>query len=146
MLWFGWFGFNGGSEGAINSRAVNAVIVSNLAAATAGMTWILLEMILKRSRKMSLNGFCAGAVAGLVAITPASGFVSPLYSIVFGLTSELLDKSSPAKRKSYCQSKLFLVCLGAFVCFFACQLKYVIKFKIDDVCDAFASKKRKHIR
>jgi Amt family ammonium transporter len=80
----GWFGFNGGSQLAIDSRAVNAVIVTNLSASLGGLTWILTEMLWHRSRKMSLYGFCNGAVAGLVCITPASGYVSPASSLVFG--------------------------------------------------------------
>jgi Amt family ammonium transporter len=84
FLWFGWFGFNGGSALAINSRAVNAIIVSNLAASTGALTWIFTEMLVKRTKKMSLNGFCCGAVSGLVTITPASGFIYPGYALVFG--------------------------------------------------------------
>jgi ammonium transporter, Amt family len=80
----GWFGFNGGSGLAIDSRAVNAVIVTNLGASLSGLTWILTEMLWNRSRKMSLYGFCNGVVAGLVCITPASGYVSPASSLVFG--------------------------------------------------------------
>jgi ammonium transporter, Amt family len=79
----GWFGFNGGSGLAIDSRAVNAVIVTNLGASLSGLTWILTEMLWNRSRKMSLYGFCNGVVAGLVCITPA-GYVSPASSLVFG--------------------------------------------------------------
>ena len=63
-MWFGWFGFNGGSETAINSRAVNAVVVSNICASVSGVTWVVVEMIMNRSRKMSLNGFCNGAIVG----------------------------------------------------------------------------------
>ena len=87
LLWFGWFGFNGGSEGAINARAVNAVIVSNLAASAAGIVWIILDMLFRRTKKMSLNGFCAGAVCGLVGVTPAAGFVSGEYAVLIGLIS-----------------------------------------------------------
>ena len=57
-----------GSELSINSRAVNAVIVSNLSASAGAITWVVAEMIKKKSRRMSLNGFCCGAVAGLVGI------------------------------------------------------------------------------
>ncbi len=85
FLWFGWFGFNGGSELAINSRAVNAIVVSNLAASTGGLSWMFTEMLVKRTKKMSLNSFCCGAISGLVTITPASGFVAPVYSVIFGL-------------------------------------------------------------
>jgi ammonium transporter, Amt family len=85
LLWFGWFGFNGGSELAINSRSANAIIVSNLAASVGGVSWMITHMIFKRTKKISLNGFCCGAISGLVAITPGSGFVAPVYSLVFGL-------------------------------------------------------------
>jgi Amt family ammonium transporter len=64
LLWFGWFGFNGGSELAIDSRAVNALIVTNLSACVGGLAWMITDMIWNKKRKMSLNCFCAGAVAG----------------------------------------------------------------------------------
>jgi hypothetical protein len=73
FLWFGWFGFNGGSALGANLRAVQACIVTNLAASVGGLTWMLMDYRLER--KWSVVGFCSGAVAGLVAITPASGFV-----------------------------------------------------------------------
>ena len=73
FLWFGWFGFNGGSALGANLRAIQACIVTNLAASVGGLTWMLLDYRLER--KWSVIGFCSGAVAGLVAITPASGFV-----------------------------------------------------------------------
>lgn len=74
----------GGSETAINSRAVNAVIVSNLSGGMGGLTWMFAEMVKHRKIKMSLNGFCSGAVSGLVAITPAAGYVKPHFALVFG--------------------------------------------------------------
>jgi ammonia channel protein AmtB len=61
-------------------------VVSNLAASVGALSWMLTEMITKRTKKMSLNGFCCGAVSGLVAITPASGFVSPVYAVVIGFS------------------------------------------------------------
>lgn len=85
LLWFGWFGFNGGSEFSINPRAVNAVVVTNLAASFGGITWLAIEMIRKRSLRLSMSAFCNGAVAGLVSVTPASGYVMPYYSILFGV-------------------------------------------------------------
>ncbi len=85
LLWFGWFGFNSGCELAINSRSVNALVVTNLAACFGGLSWMFTEMIYNKSRKMSLNGFCSGSVAALVAITPASGFVKPHYAVVIGI-------------------------------------------------------------
>ncbi len=73
FLWFGWFGFNGGSALAGNLRAAQACIVTNLAASVGGLTWMLWDYRLER--KWSAVGFCSGAIAGLVAITPGSGFV-----------------------------------------------------------------------
>jgi Amt family ammonium transporter len=89
LLWFGWIGFNGGSELALNSRAVNAVVVTNFAAFTSGICWVLLEMVLNWTKQVSLTGFCSGVIVGLVAITPASGFVTPVYSIVIGIIGKL---------------------------------------------------------
>jgi Amt family ammonium transporter len=73
FLWFGWFGFNGGSALGANPRAIQACIVTNLAASVGGLTWMLWDYRLER--KWSAVGFCSGAVTGLVAITPASGYV-----------------------------------------------------------------------
>ena len=73
FLWFGWFGFNGGSALSANLRAVQACIVTNLAASVGGLTWMLWDYRIEK--KWSAVGFCSGAVSGLVAITPASGFV-----------------------------------------------------------------------
>lgn len=73
VLWIGWFGFNGGSGLAANERAVLAILVSQIAAAAAGCSWMACEWILRG--KPSLLGMVSGAVAGLVVITPASGFV-----------------------------------------------------------------------
>lgn len=84
LLWFGFFGFAGGSEFAINSRAVMAVINCNLAAGFGGLTWMFAEMIKHRKRKMSLNGFCAGAVAGLAVVTPSAGYIDFHYAVVCG--------------------------------------------------------------
>src|SRR4030095_7255611 len=73
LLWFGWFGFNAGSAVAANGLAVNAFANPNTASATAGLSWIFFDTL--RGRKPSALGFCIGAVVGLVAITPASGYV-----------------------------------------------------------------------
>lgn len=86
------FNFKGGSEFAIDSRAVNAVVVTNIAAGFGGISWVVTEMIRRRNKKFSLNAFCAGAVAGLVTITPASGFVKPCYAIIFGIIGNMCDK------------------------------------------------------
>ena len=83
LLWFGWFGFNAGSALAANGLAVNAFVVTNTAAAAAGLSWALIEWI--HNGKPTIFGACSGAVAGLVAITPAAGFVSVLPAIAIGL-------------------------------------------------------------
>jgi ammonium transporter, Amt family len=81
LLWFGWFGFNGGSALAANGVAVNAFITTNTAAAAAGIVWMFLSW---KDNKPSVLGIVTGAVVGLVAITPAAGFVTPLAAIAIG--------------------------------------------------------------
>ncbi len=82
ILWFGWFGFNAGSAVASGGLAGNAFVVTHIAAAVAGLTWILIEwVVLKQPTAL---GWATGAVAGLVAITPASGFVGPFAAIAIG--------------------------------------------------------------
>ncbi|KAI0826985.1 ammonium transporter [Trametes gibbosa] len=110
FLWFGWFGFNGGSALAANLRAVQACIVTNLAASVGGMTWMLWDYRLER--KWSAVGFCSGAIAGLVAITPASGYVGSPAAVLFGF-------------------------MAGTLCNWATQLKFV--FGYDDCLDIFAS-------
>ncbi|EIW55877.1 ammonium transporter [Trametes versicolor FP-101664 SS1] len=110
FLWFGWFGFNGGSALAANLRAVQACIVTNLAASVGGLTWMLWDYRLER--KWSAVGFCSGAIAGLVAITPASGYVGSPAAVLFGV-------------------------MAGSLCNFATQLKFV--FGYDDCLDIFAS-------
>jgi Amt family ammonium transporter len=109
FLWFGWFGFNGGSALSANLRAIQACIVTNLAASVAGLTWMLWDYRLER--KWSAIGFCSGAVTGLVAITPASGYVGSPAAVAFGV-------------------------IGGTVCNFATQIKFV--FDYDDALDIFA--------
>ena len=82
ILWFGWFGFNAGSALAVNTDAVNAFVVTNIAASASIVTWITIARIF--GEKPNLVGASSGAVAGLVAITPASGFVGPMPSIIIG--------------------------------------------------------------
>lgn len=82
LLWFGWFGFNAGSALAANGLAVNAFVVTNTSAAAAGLSWALLEWVF--NYKPTLFGTVTGAVAGLVAITPAAGFVSVVPAIIIG--------------------------------------------------------------
>jgi Amt family ammonium transporter len=83
LLWFGWFGFNAGSALAINNLALNAFITTNTAAAASAIAWGACEYI--HRKKVTSLGVASGAVAGLVAITPAAGYVSPLASILIGL-------------------------------------------------------------
>jgi Amt family ammonium transporter len=83
LLWFGWFGFNAGSALGANELAVNAFVTTNTAAAAAGLTWALIDWIF--NDKPTMLGTATGAVAGLVAITPAAGFVSALSAIIIGI-------------------------------------------------------------
>ncbi|OXA52020.1 ammonium transporter 1 [Folsomia candida] len=109
FLWFGWFGFNGGSALQPNIQAVMACFVTNLSACVGGITWVLLDY--RHEKKYSALGFCAGAVAGLVCITPACGYVGPGSSIAFG------------------------VC-GAMACNLALNFKRFLPY--DDALDVFA--------
>ena len=110
LLWFGWFGFNAGSALGATGRAANAFLVTNTAAAMGALTWMTVSWL--RHGQPSVLGAAAGAVAGLVAITPAAGFVDTQASILIGLGA------------------------GAF-CFFAVDLlKKVVK--LDDALDVFA--------
>ncbi|KAI8984326.1 ammonium transporter AmtB-like domain-containing protein [Mycotypha africana] len=109
LLWFGWFGFNGGSGLSGNLRAAMACVVTNLAASVGAITWMLIDY--RVERKFSALGFCSGAVAGLVAITPASGFVGPAPAVAIGF-------------------------LGACACNLAVHLKRWLRY--DDVADVFA--------
>jgi ammonium transporter, Amt family len=88
LLWFGWFGFNGGSALAVNGVAINAIIVTNTAAAAAGLSWALLEWV--RNGKPTIFGIVTGAVAGLATITPAAGFVSPVSAVLIGIAASVV--------------------------------------------------------
>ncbi|MFL5760213.1 MAG: ammonium transporter [Thermomicrobiales bacterium] len=110
LLWFGWFGFNAGSALAANGLAANAFVVTNVAAAMGALTWLTVSW--HRHGHPSVLGAAAGAVAGLVAITPASGFVTPGSAIVIGLGAGV-------------------------VCFFAVELLKA-KVQVDDALDVFA--------
>ena len=85
MLWVGWFGFNAGSELAADGVAGMAMAVTHIATATAGFTWMMMEWMGRG--KPSALGIATGAVAGLVAITPASGTVGPIGALGIGLAS-----------------------------------------------------------
>ena len=109
LLWFGWFGFNGGSALGANKLAVSAMVVSHIAGAAAGMTWALLEW--KFNSKPTMLGMITGAVAGLATITPAAGFVGPIDAVWIGV-------------------------LASLVCFFSVAVVKA-KFAYDDSLDAF---------
>ena len=94
LLWFGWFGFNAGSALAANELAVSAFIATNVAAAAAALTWMFIEW--KVTGKPTILGGATGAVAGLVAITPAAGFVTPLSSILIGILVGMVCYTSVA--------------------------------------------------
>jgi Amt family ammonium transporter len=87
LLWVGWFGFNAGSAVAADGRAGLAMLVTHIAAAAGAMSWMIGEWIVRRSP--SLLGLCSGLVAGLVAITPAAGFVTPLAALAIGAIAGL---------------------------------------------------------
>lgn len=106
LLWFGWFGFNAGSAVASGALATSAFVATHVSAASAALSWMFAEWITKR--KPTVLGAASGAVAGLVAITPASGYVSPLASLVIGTA-------------------------GGIVCFAAIRLKE--RFGYDDSLD-----------
>lgn len=109
FLWVGWFGFNGGSALAANVRAVMACVVTQIAASVGGITWCLLDYRLEQ--KWSTVGFCSGVIAGLVAITPGSGYVTPWAAVIYGV-------------------------VGGAACNYATKLKFLIH--VDDALDIFA--------
>jgi Amt family ammonium transporter len=109
ILWFGWFGFNAGSGLLANGQAVNAFLVTNTAAAVAALVWGLLSYW--QTKKMSAVGVASGAVAGLVAITPASGYVGPMGAMAIGFGA-------------------------GFLCYFA--VRFRPKLKLDDALDVAA--------
>lgn len=88
MLWFGWFGFNAGSELAADGIAASAFLVTNTAAAVAAVSWMLVEYV--TYKKFTLLGIASGIVAGLVAITPAAGFVDTAGALVIGLVAGIV--------------------------------------------------------
>ncbi len=109
LLWFGWFGFNGGSALAADGIAVNALVTTNTAAAAGALTWMILGWLVVK--KPSALGAASGAVAGLVAITPGAGFVEVMPALVIGI-------------------------VAAVVSFFAAELR--IHYKVDDSLDVWA--------
>ncbi|MBA2328814.1 MAG: ammonium transporter [Flavisolibacter sp.] len=89
LLWFGWFGFNAGSALGANALAVSAFATTNTAAAAAGLSWMFFDVL--KGKKPSVLGFCIGAVVGLVAITPAAGFVAVPQSIFIGVVAAIIS-------------------------------------------------------
>ena len=88
LLWVGWFGFNAGSAVSAGMQAGMAMAVTHIATATAGFTWMIVEWIMRG--KPTVIGICSGAVAGLVAITPASGFVGPMGAFAIGIAAGIV--------------------------------------------------------
>ncbi len=89
LLWFGWFGFNAGSALGANTLAVSAFSTTNTAAAAAGLSWMFFDVL--KGKKPSVTGFCVGAVVGLVAITPAAGYVAVPQSIFIGVVAAVVS-------------------------------------------------------
>ncbi|MCW3092388.1 MAG: ammonium transporter [Ferruginibacter sp.] len=99
LLWFGWFGFNAGSAVGATPLAVNAFGTTNTAAAAAGLAWMFFDVL--KGKKPSVLGFCIGAVVGLVAITPAAGFVGIPQSIIIGVIGAVISNIAVSiKQKS----------------------------------------------
>lgn len=99
LLWFGWFGFNAGSAVGATPLAVNALGTTTVAASSAGLAWMFFDVI--KGKKPSVIGFCIGAVVGLVAITPASGYVGIPQSMIIGLLGALVSNVAVSiKQKS----------------------------------------------
>ena len=114
MLWFGWFGFNGGSALAANVIAVQALVNTNLAAAAAAVTWMLVDW--SRKGKPSAVGISVGAVAGLVAITPAAGFVAAGPAMIIGMGAGVVSNfvaNWRASRNIFDDSLDVFACHGA---------------------------------
>lgn len=88
LLWAGWYGFNAGSAVAANSSAAMVALSTQVATASAAIAWMVVEWIVHR--KPTILGICSGAIAGLVAITPACGFVTPLGAVIIGLSAGVI--------------------------------------------------------
>jgi len=99
MLWVGWYGFNAGSALAADGIAANAFMTTTLATAVASFTWAMLEYVLRG--KPSVLGFCSGAVAGLVVITPACGFIDATGAIIIGVAAGVVPFFACTKLKSW---------------------------------------------
>ena len=99
LLWVGWYGFNAGSALAADGIAANAFMTTTLATAVASFTWAMLEFMLRG--KPSVLGFCSGAVAGLVVITPACGYVDPTGAVIIGVAAGIVPFFACTKLKSW---------------------------------------------
>jgi Amt family ammonium transporter len=99
MLWVGWYGFNAGSAVASDGIAANAFTTTTLATAVAATVWPLLEWITRG--KPSILGFCSGAVAGLVVITPGAGFVTPTSAVIIGVLAGVVPYLACTKMKAF---------------------------------------------
>src|SRR5438105_5623774 len=99
MLWVGWYGFNAGSALGADGIAANAFMTTTLATAVASFTWAMLEYVLRG--KPSVLGFCSGAVAGLVVITPACGYIDPTGAVVIGVAAGIVPFFACTKLKSW---------------------------------------------
>lgn len=99
LLWFGWFGFNGGSELAADFIAANALLVTNVAAAAGGLAWLVIEWTTSE-KKPTLLGAASGVISGLVGITPASGFVDVSGALAIGLFSGVIGYYGVVKLKA----------------------------------------------
>jgi Amt family ammonium transporter len=110
LLWVGWFGFNAGSAVTAGMQAGMAMTVTQIATATAGLTWMFVEWMVKG--KPTVVGICSGAVAGLVAITPASGFVGPAGSLAIGVAAGVLCYLGATSLKALCGYDDALDCFG----------------------------------
>ncbi len=99
MLWVGWYGFNAGSALGADGIAANAFMTTTLATAVASFTWAMLEYVLRG--KASVLGFCSGAVAGLVVITPACGYVDPTGAVLIGVAAGVVPFFACTKLKSW---------------------------------------------
>jgi Amt family ammonium transporter len=110
LLWVGWFGFNAGSAVGAGVQAGMAMLVTQIATAVAGLTWMAVEWIYRR--RSTVIGICSGAVAGLVAITPASGFVGPVGAMAVGVAAGALCYFAVTDLKAWFHYDDTLDCFG----------------------------------
>jgi len=99
LLWFGWFGFNGGSALAASGTAVAAAVNSEIAASVALLVWLIIDWV--RLGRPKVVGLCVGAIAGLATVTPAAGFIQPWGAFVIGLVASLLCYACCEMRKKF---------------------------------------------